>query len=686
MLADTALVLCVAICFVCRGSGGLVVIGTAQLVCVAAQLHLTRALVGAYARAQRGRPLRVRWRASARAPRSAPSVESAPAADGGATARLDSLGTRARESARDAPAAAEAPRADAPTRWHPHPADEENAGGWRVVALGTLFGSFGACYWDGLAALHVLGALLPARWRASGSSEVGAFIAAYRRPRVQLCALVQALPNAALLGTLLLAHFTRRPTVRATWPLFQKWRLLGALSAPSHDAVASVPVGVLIASASLSLALALSQVPSWAAALVHPRRWLLGGVVPAAELELGILRKVRLCFEPRQAALDVLCDALARGRTAVRAVHVLRVRVALSAELPIPLAHGPARIFATLLARANADANADAGADADARGGAAHLHAAGRLMEDEAGVALARAVGLSRAVSAVHARANALTDEAAGAFADAACANSTLALLDLSANALGRGAGERLGGALRHASCALRELDVARNRLGAAGGEALGKALGANTSLERLQLSANAIGERGACALAAGLARNGGLRELLLASNAIGDEGAAALAEALRSNGALAMLSLHDNEIGTSGGAALGLALEGNVSLRELRLGRNALGDEGARALGAALRLNVALSALSLRENGLTDAAAGALTSGLRENGTLYRLDLVFNRIGDSGARSLRALLSVNDSLDELDLAYNALSAKGKRELRRAWDENTRVADRLILF
>lgn len=691
MLADTGLVLAVGTFLIHIGSRPLLVIGTAQLVAVFAQVRSTRWLVNAYVREQRGRPLRARWVVTAREP-----LASELRAPGGAASATESGGAPPRRGLADAldwlGAFMSCEGRRAWWRGQAHPADHDNDGGWRLIGLGTLPGRLlgpgvgtlvgsvlGALWWDGLMLAHILRLLLLpgsvgpgsvgpagaarrpadshaarlATWLWTEPAELQPFLATYHRARVPLCALLQALPNCLLLALLLLAPaelnapaaaaeraplgLTSSSALRAqsshaeASALAAAGSFLDSLSRARALAVEGTPTGLLPACACVSLLLVVLCASSWGAAVGSAHRWRVGGNLPLEEIRLrpGGVMDIRLNFEPRGAALDELVAAIAAGRKG---------------------GGGDGGVDG-LTGGGSSGGGGNGGAarsrggvsrsDADGNGGAGSVRAI--FIRRERLSTVPRTAAAPHAMPAAEEARAGPVDTARGAFPPAA----SLARTDGAAP-----------GASRQPSAAAVGARTAEPRT-AAGAPAHGSsAASAAAHGNAAALPMATVPASAARIFAALLAADPAVTAVSAGGRGLDEDGATAIALALGQSRSVRSADLRDNAGGAGGGrlgggmrdgvaAALARALVTNRALTTLNLSRNRLTRTAAELLGAALaHPRCRLRTLDLSHNRLHGGGAEALSRGLAASASLRRLQLGGNQLGDAGALALASALA----------------------------------------
>ncbi|XP_072513104.1 uncharacterized protein [Salminus brasiliensis] len=196
--------------------------------------------------------------------------------------------------------------------------------------------------------------------------------------------------------------------------------------------------------------------------------------------------------------------------------------------------------------------------------------------------------------------------------------------------------------------CRLRELDLSYNTLSAdAVKRVLQGLLSPYCDLQILRLSGLSIG-RDSCVLLASVLRHSFLRELILDSSNIGNIGAKTLCGGLMSPYCqLQRLGLRDCKLSKNVCFYLTVAFSTYSVVRELNLGDNDLQDPGVKLLSAGLKNpNCILQNLGLSGCMITKDGCSSLASALKSNPAhLRELDLSYNHPGRSGEKLLRARL-----------------------------------------
>ena len=190
------------------------------------------------------------------------------------------------------------------------------------------------------------------------------------------------------------------------------------------------------------------------------------------------------------------------------------------------------------------------------------LSLAANRLGDKAILALAGALGSSRALTQVN-----LSDCAIGCAGAVELANyfeynQGVAVLDLSWNHIRARGGEALAKCLA-SNQALTDFDLSWNGIGQLvidadgdptqpGAEQMGGAIADNTNLHRLDLAHNRIEEIGAFVIADGMDRNKTITQLVMDGNPVGQEGGRNLLRAIRELGDLRDISIRDCQMTSS--------------------------------------------------------------------------------------------------------------------------------------
>jgi hypothetical protein len=220
---------------------------------------------------------------------------------------------------------------------------------------------------------------------------------------------------------------------------------------------------------------------------------------------------------------------------------------------------------------------------------------------------------------------------------------------------------------------ALTALDLSSNSLKDEGASAVCEAIQSNkeTKLSSLNFKDNGIGPVGANAVAAMVAVTGALTSLDLSSNQLCGldrtcyfgcgtytaEGITAIADALRVNGALTALDLSSSDLKDEGVCAVCEAIQSNkeTKLASLNFKNNGIGPGGANAVAAMVAVTGGLTSINLSGNQLcgiynylgelrgtyTAVGIAAIAEALRVNGALTVANLLGNKLDEESAKML---------------------------------------------
>lgn len=163
--------------------------------------------------------------------------------------------------------------------------------------------------------------------------------------------------------------------------------------------------------------------------------------------------------------------------------------------------------------------------------------------------------------------------------------NTTLALLDLSHNAIDDDGAVALGTLLMKRDLAVTTLLLGDNQVRQAGARAIGRALSVNTVLVTLSLKMNRLTDAGGQCIIEGLRTNKTLESLDVSTNEIGPETARTFADILRWNTTLRVVLASGNAFQAEGGRLLLAAAEAGASLLEMDVRHSGLDPRDEEAL-----------------------------------------------------------------------------------------------------
>lgn len=287
-------------------------------------------------------------------------------------------------------------------------------------------------------------------------------------------------------------------------------------------------------------------------------------------------------------------------------------------------------------------------------------------------------------ITTLHLANNDLDNEGGLAIARALVKNRTLTDLDMSSNLLTFPFAAKIGDVMRlvvvdgvvSEQCRLKRVLLNDNpNIGGKGARILLTAF-ANEWTEHLEMSNVSAGPTAAKLVAQMLRRvTVAWKYLDISRNYMARVGLNQILWSLRQNRRIRVIKLGDNKTGanigsnsdTLGSHGIGMVrcIRENLTIRELDLSYSGLGDEAGINMFNALVENFSIRKLNLRGNLFTDDCAPSFGNLLQENNIITELNIGSNRFGTDFCYSLSETIERNRSLTTLICDKNNLASAG---------------------